>query len=419
MNIDFLKQIILDQREAFSRTRELIERDVPLDKFLPTRQVVIISGIRRCGKSSLMYLIKEKMQLREEDFCYFNFDDERILPDASLPEKIFSLHIQEFGKEPMLFFDEIQNIPKWEKFINRVYEKGIKVFLTGSNAALLSSEIASSLTGRNKVLELYPFSFSEFLRFHAQSFDLKKLSSVKEALLVKWFLHYLEVGGFPLAVIEDEPEIVDHYFRDILYRDIIVRYRLSQVNEIKEIALYFASNTGKIFSYRTLQGISGVKSTSSIKDYLAYYRQSYLFFYLSKFDFSLKKQVMNPKKVYAIDTAISKRLGFQFSDNHGRFLENLIFVELQRRGKEVFYHKEVHECDFVIKKGNKIEEAIQVCWQLDASNAPRELQGLREAMAVYGLKEGLILTMYKSDYSFDPDLGVRVVPAWNWLLEVP
>ncbi|RPA66624.1 ATP-binding protein [Cyclobacteriaceae bacterium YHN15] len=417
MNIDFLKQIILDQREVFNRKRELIDREIKLDKYLSTRQVVIISGIRRSGKSSLMYLIKEKLNLNEGDYCYFNFDDERILPDPSLPETIFNLHIQEFGKEPILFFDEIQNITKWEKFINRVHEKGIKIFITGSNAALLSSEIGSSLTGRNKVLELYPFSFSEFLRFHHQSLEWKRLSSTKESLLIKWFLHYLEVGGFPLAVSEDDPEIVDHYFRDILYRDIIARYRLLQVNEIKEIALYFASNTGKVFSYRTLQAISGVKSTSSIKDYLGYYRQSYLFFYLSKFDFSVKKQVMNPKKVYAIDTAIPKRLGFHFSDNYGRLLENMVFIELQRRGKDVFYHKAVRECDFVIKKGNKIVEAIQVCWNLDAGNFSREFQGIQEAMDVYDLQEGLIITMYQGNFPMDSNSGLNIVSVWKWLLE--
>jgi predicted AAA+ superfamily ATPase len=416
MGIDFLKQIIIDQKEAFNRKRELIERDIHLDKYLTTRQVVIISGIRRSGKSSLMYLIKEKLNLDEGDYCYFNFDDERILPDLSLPETIFNLHLQEFGKEPILFFDEIQHVEKWEKFINRVHEKGIKVFITGSNAGLLSSEIASSLTGRNKVLELYPFSFSEFLRFHHQSFDLKRLSSTNESFLIKWFLQFMNVGGFPLAVSENDPEIVDHYFRDILYRDIIARYRLIQVNEIKEIALYFASNTGKIFSYRSLQAISGVKSTSSIKDYLGYYRESYLFFYVSKFDFSVKKQVMNPKKVYAIDVAIPKRLGFQFSDNHGRLLENLVFIELQRRGKEVFYHKGDHECDFVIKKGNKILEVIQVCWELDARNVERETRGLYEAMQLYGLSEGLIITMYYNDMQPSLVKGAKIIPCWKWLL---
>ena len=416
MNKDRLKEIMFDQKDVFNSRKHLIHRDIELGKHISTSQVVIISGIRRCGKSSLLYLIKEKMKLKDFEYCYFNFDDERIIPDISILEDIYNLHIEVYGKEPTLFLDEIQNIGNWEKFVNRMYEQGIKVFVTGSNAKLLSSEISTSLTGRNKLIELYPFSFSEYLRFIGNKYDLNRITPKSKSLLLKDFNHYFETGGFPLVVKENDIELINAYFQDILYRDIISRYRITQVNEIKQIGLYFASNIGKLFSYSTLQEISGVKSKSSIMDYLYYYEQSYLFFYLKKFDYSVKKQIMNPKKVYTIDPAFAHRLGFNFSENKGRILENIVFLELLRRRKEVYYHSGKKECDFVVKKGLDIVEAIQVSYQVDINNHEREYQGLQEAMDTYGLKEGLLLT-YNIENSYIPkNVGIKVLPVWEWLL---
>lgn len=413
---DSLKEIMFDQKDVFNSRKHLIQRDLKLEKYISTSQVVIISGIRRCGKSSLLFLIKDKMKLKESEYCYFNFDDERIISDISILENIYNLHLEVYGKEPVLFLDEIQNVSNWEKFVNRMYEQGIKVFVTGSNAKLLSSEISTSLTGRNKVIELYPFSFSEYLRFIGSKYNLSRITPKTKPLLLKDFNNFLETGGFPLVIKENDTELINSYFQDILYRDIVSRYRLTQVNEIKQIGLYFASNIGKLFSYSTLQEISGVKSLSSIKDYLYYYEHSYLYFYLKKFDYSVKKQIMNPKKVFTIDQAFANRLGFNFSENKGRILENIVYLELRRRGKEVFYYAGKKECDFVVKEGLDIVEAIQVAYQVDVNNYKRESQGLQEAMFAYNLKEGLILN-YNSDESWFADIpGVKIIPVWEWLL---
>jgi uncharacterized protein len=417
MNKERLKEIMFDQKDAFNRQKHLIDRDIDLQKFIQSGQVVIVSGIRRCGKSSLLYLIKERMKLEPSGYCYFNFDDERIIPETDIPDQLFNLHIEIYGNEPVLFFDEIQNVVHWEKFVNRMYEKGTKVFVTGSNAKLLSSEISTSLTGRNKILELFPFSFSEFLRFSGKAYDLERLTSKQKALLQKDFGQYMETGGFPLVVKENDLELINSYFQDILYRDIISRYKLIQVSEIKQIGLYFASNTGRLFSYATLQEISGVKSSSSIKDYLWYYEQSYLFFYLKKFDYAVKKQIMNPKKVYAIDPAVTHRLGFNFSRNKGRVLENMIFIELLRRGKEVYYHTGKNECDFLVKEGLKITQAIQVVYAIDKTNQQREISGLKEAMQTYGLSQGLLITSDTEDEESDASGTVKTIPAWKWMLK--
>ncbi len=417
MHKERLREILFDQNEVFNQQKHhLIDREIELTNYINTSQVIIISGIRRCGKSSLLYLIKEKMKLDETAYCYFNFDDERIIPEITILEQVYNLHLEIHGKEPVLFFDEIQNINNWEKFVNRMYEKGTKLFVTGSNAKLLSSEISTSLTGRNKVLELFPFSFREYLSFKGKTYDQERLTSKQKALIQKDFNHYMETGGFPLVVKENDLELINSYFQDILYRDIVSRYRLSQVNEIKQIGLFFASNTAKLFSYATLQQISGVKSLSSIKDYLSYYEQSFLFFYLKKFDFSVKKQIMNPKKVYTIDPAISNRLGFNFSQNKGRVLENIVFIELLRRGKEIYYHAGKNECDFLVKEGVNITEAIQVTWVTDQSNLSREYEGLQEAMQNYKLKRGLLIT-YDTEPAFtNLNRQIETIPVWKWLL---
>ena len=419
MNIDVIQQILIDQRASFNQQEGLIERDVDVASYLKTGQIVIISGVRRCGKSSLLFLIKEQMGLEDSRYCYFNFDDERIPLEASLPEMVYRQHIQLFGEEPVFFFDEIQNIPGWEKFVNRMHEKGHKMFITGSNAALLSSEIATALTGRNKVLPLYPFSFSEYLRFLGRDYDHGRLTTNEQALLMHDCAQYLKFGGFPLIVKEEDIELLDDYFRDILYRDIIARYGLTRTNEIRQMALYLASNVGKRFSYRTLQNVSGLKSTNSVKDYLSYFGQSYLFFYVNKFAYSLKKQLAHPKKVYAIDPAFANRLGFRFTEDKGRLLENVIYLELLRRKNEVFFHAEDdHECDFILRQGLDVTQAIQVTWTLNAQNHPRELKGLKGAMEQYGLARGILITWETLPQQLAnlPD-GVIHIPAWKWLLE--
>jgi len=415
MDKDKLKRIILDQKDVFNSKKHLMYRDINLEKYISTKQIVVITGIRRCGKSSLLSLIKQKMNLDESEYCYFNFDDERINTDVSILEEIYSIHLETYGREPILFLDEIQNIDVWEKFVNRMYEQGTKLFVTGSNATLLSSEISSSLTGRNKLIELFPFSFTEFLQFIGNQYNIHQLSTKSKSFIIKDFDRYFEKGGFPLVVEENDIELINSYFQDILYRDIIARYRLTQVDELKQIGLFFAANTGKLFSYSTLQKISGVKSTSSIKNYLYYYSQSYLFFYLKKFDYSLKKQMMNPKKVYTIDPGIASRIGFNFSENKGRILENIVFLELLRRKKDVFYYSGKKECDFVIKEGLNIVETIQVSHKIDQSNEQREYQGLLEAMSMFNLKQGLLLS-YDTEKTINSGSDtIIVMPVWKWL----
>ncbi|HOW32260.1 MAG TPA: ATP-binding protein [Bacteroidales bacterium] len=411
-----LQEILVDQKEAFQNKTGLIGRDVLSGNYLNTGQIVVITGVRRCGKSSLLFLIKEALGLGENEYCYCNFDDERIMQYPALLSELYMLHLEMYRTEPVFFFDEIQEVPGWEKFVSRMYEQGRKVYVTGSNATLLSSEISSSLTGRNKVLELFPFSFREYLRLEGKVYSAGQISTSKRALLLNDLNAYLETGGFPLAVKEKDPEIAHTLFQDILYRDIVVRYKLSNVDEVKQIALYLASNTGKLFSYATLQTVSGLKSLSSVKNYLQYFEASYLFFYLKKFDYSVKKQIMNSRKVYAVDNAIPNRLGFRFSENRGRLLENVVFIELQRRGCELYYFSGKYECDFLVKENLNIIEAIQVTYGLNSENFNREMGGLTEAMQSFSIPKGTLIVFDTGGYPGKVPQGVSVIPAYEWLM---
>ena len=411
-----LQEILIDQKEVFRNKTGIIKRDLPLDDYLNTGQVVVITGVRRCGKSSLLFLIKEALGLSESEYCYCNFDDERIAFYPALLNDIYTLHLEMYRTEPVFFFDEIQEVAGWEKFVNRMYEQGRKIFITGSNATMLSSEISSSLTGRNKVLELFPFSFSEYLRMEDKSYITERLSVKQRALLLNDLNSYLETGGFPLVVKEKDAEIAHALFQDILYRDIVVRYKLSNVDEVRQIALYLASNTGKLFSYATLQTVSGLKSLSSVKNYLQYFEASFLFYYLKKFDYSVKKQIMNSRKVYAVDNAIPNRLGFRFTENKGRLLENVVFIELQRRGCELYYSSEKYECDFLVKENLHITEAIQVTYALNEDNFTREMCGLTEAMHKFNIPKGTLIVVDDNKYPVELPRGVTVVPAYEWLL---
>lgn len=415
MDKQALKNIATDQKNAFMNKSGLIDRDTDVNNFLKTSQVVIISGVRRCGKSSLLYLIKEKLGLKENQFCYFNFDDERINTDVSIFNELYALHLEMYDTEPVFFFDEIQIIPGWQKFVNRMHEQGKKIFVTGSNAQLLSSEIATSLTGRAKILELFPFSFAEYLRFFDKNYDLNALSTSKKAALKADLTRYLEMGGFPLVIKEADLELLNGWFQDILYRDIVARYKLTSTDALRQIAVFLLTNIGKLFSYATLQQISGVKSSKSVKDFLTYFENSYLFYYLKKFDYSVKKQIMNSRKVYAIDNGVANRIGINFSKNTGRLMENAVFVELMRRKKEVYYFKGKNECDFLITENLKPFLAIQLTYELTETSFARETAGLLEAMETYKIPKGLLIT-FEEVHDFQIE-NIETVTLYEWLLK--
>lgn len=415
---DLLKQIILEQQEILhAQNKRYVQRYIA-DEWLQTSEILIISGIRRCGKSVLMQQIRDR--LVEKDF-FFNFDDER-LANFKLDDfqKLQECFVELFGEQHTYYFDEIQNIEGWERFVRRLYNAGNKIVITGSNARMLSRELGTHLTGRYIQVEIYPFSFQEYLAMNEIPVNAKTLyTTTGRATMVKSFVKYMECGGFPKFLQDGSVSYLTSLYESIIYRDILTRNGLTNEKEMLELMFYLASNATKRVTYSSLGKVVGIQHPDTIKNYLEYIQQTYLISQLFRYDPSVKKQMMSPKKIYFVDNAIIKRIGFNATENNGVFLENLVFIEMKRRGWDVYYYADKKECDFIVRKGLHISDAYQVTLKMDSPQTrEREIAGVREAMQAYSLSKGYILTYEgKETINFDDGTIVEVVPVWEWILQ--
>lgn len=382
----------LEKRDVGIKRETLSEIDFKLP------HAIILSGIRRCGKSTLL---RQLMQKQDKQWYYLNFEDPRLvnfsLDDFEKLEQVFE---EEWGKGNNFFFDEIQNIPHWERYIRQLLDAGKKVAITGSNASLLSRELGTRLTGRHLTYEIFPFSYKEMLQFTKQK---EKIASFQE---------YFERGGFPEFLRYQNVAMLQELFEDILTRDIIVRHGLKESKTIKELAVYLLTNSGKEFSYNQLAKVFQAGSTNTIVSYISYLEDSYLLFTITKFDYSYKKQLINPKKAYAIDVGLARANSLSFSSDAGRILENMVYLHLRRKHKTIHYYRKDKECDFIVVEGGKPTQAVQVCYTLTEENKEREIAGLQEAMEELKVDRGIILT-----YNQEDKIGsIKVLPVWKWML---
>lgn len=387
-----LSEIIKNQLESILK-KQWIERDKEIP--LKTKKIVIVSGVRRCGKSTL---IQQKL-LKTGNALYLNFEDPRLinftLDDFQRLESI----AEETGKT-LLLLDEIQNIDKWELYARMANEKGIPLYITGSNAGMLSRELGTRLTGRYSQIELFPFSFNEFLTF----FNRKRSPES--------FDQYFELGGFPEFLEEKDTDYLRTLLRDIVTRDIAVRRKITNENQLIRLAVHLLSNTGKEFSYNNISKILEIKSVRTVIDYCDYLRESYLVDFIPMYSPSIKKQLVNPKKSYSIDPVFAKANSLSFSKDFGRRLENFVFNKLRRDFSEIYYFKNSSsECDFLIKQKDQIVKAVQVCWEVNNENTTREINGIKNAMAETGAVEGIIITNNQEDNLN----GIELIPAWKWI----
>ena len=415
---DLLKQIILEQQEILHAPNKRYVQRYIADEWLQTSEILIISGIRRCGKSVLMQQIRDR--LVEKDF-FFNFDDER-LANFKLDDfqKLQECFVELFGEQHTYYFDEIQNIEGWERFVRRLYNAGNKIIITGSNARMLSRELGTHLTGRYIQVEIYPFSFQEYLAMNEIPVNAKTLyTTTGRATMVKSFVKYMECGGFPKFLQDGSVSYLTSLYESIIYREILTRNGLTNEKEMLEMMFYLASNATKRVTYSSLGKVVGIQHPDTIKNYLEYIQQTYLIFQLFRYDPSVKKQMMSPMKIYFVDNAFMKRIGFNATENNGVFLENLVFIELKRRGWDVYYYADKKECDFIVRKGLHISDAYQVTLKMDSPQTrEREIAGVREAMQAYSLSKGYILTFEgKENINFDDGTIVEVVPVWEWILQ--
>ena len=398
---DTLVEIAAKQRKNILNSVKLIPRELIRQINIDTNHAVIISGIRRCGKSTLLNVLMQRFKACN----YFNFEDPRLSEFKVHDFEKLTLALKELNGSEVYFFDEIQNVPQWETYIRSLLDQKKKVFLTGSNASLLSRELGTKLTGRNLRYELYPFSFTEYCLFKEKKPDHNV------------FLDYFNKGGFPEYIRYNEQKILQDIYLDILYRDIISRHKLKNEKSLKEVANFLISNAGKEFSYNSLKKIFSLGTATTPINYVSYLEDSYLLFVISKFDFSLKKQAVNPKKAYVIDNALGDTVASKFTKDKGRMLENIVFLELKKRHETVFYFKRKGECDFITKDKNAVSAVYQVCYELTPDNLDRELGGLIEAVKETKVKTFLILTMNQEDWFEKDGLKIKALPVWKWLLD--
>lgn len=366
----------------------------------PASHALIISGIRRCGKSTMLHqLLKEQYP----DAYYLNFEDPRLY-DFELNDFNRLDELIEEQETEVLFFDEIQVIDGWERYVRQKLDESFKLVITGSNATLLSSELGSKLTGRHITEELFPFSWKEFCEFRSLDFSENALKQ------------YLQIGGFPEYVKTEDDEILNQLFEDILVRDIAVRFGVRDVKTLQRLALYLVSNVGNLVTGNKLKTFFGIGATSTVMEYFSYLEQTWLMHFIPKFSYSVHKQSVNPRKVYAIDTGLINVNSKSFTGDFGRILENLVFLHLRRNFKEIYYFSEKGECDFVTFKSGNVNEIVQVCYKLNPDNLDRELSGLFEALSFFELEKGYILTQNQTD-RFERDGKVaEVIPCHQYFL---
>jgi len=401
-DISAAQKLALEQQE-YGFKRQLLSE-------LPDIQshALVVSGIRRCGKSTLLRQFVKELK---RPYFYLNFDDIRL---AAFTHADFSLLDKTIADSDarLIFFDEIQSAEHWELYVRQKLDEGFQLVITGSNASLLSRELGTHLTGRHLSKELFPFSYREFCGFAA-------LDAGPES-----FMSYLEKGGFPEFLKTGNTEILTQLQSDILYRDIAVRYGIRDATSLRQLFVYLLSNPAQLFSPSRLTGVAGVKSSTTVLEYISFFEAAYLIHILPCFAWSLKAQSLAPKKIYIADTGMIKTGAILFSNNYGALLENCVYNSLRIKtgtpgslgDRDIYYFsgKNGGECDFIFKAhGSPL--CIQVCWELTQDNQDREINGLLDAMEFFNLDYGLILTFNSEDIIQTADKKIDVIPAWKYI----
>ena len=415
---EIFKKLILDFHKK--GLPEFINRDISIP--LNSGKIITLIGPRRSGKTYISFQIMSSIK-DITDILYMSFENEKFKINSTNFQDLIDAYFELYpNKENFyLFLDEIQEIDGWEKFVRRIYDTFTKnIFITGSSAKLLSKEIATSLRGRCISYEIYPLSFKEFLKFKNVEIDL--ISTKGKANVINSFNKYINIGGFPECFFMNDDlrkRTIKDYMNVMIFRDVIERYSLRNSNAVHAYFKRNVSNFAREYSinkfYNELKSM-GVKITKdSLYDFNRYFDESFIILPLFNYYYNSYKTEIH--KLYLIDHSFSVVDTFKISENKGLILENIVFIQLKRLGKEVFYHKSLIECDFVIKEKEKIVEAIQVCYFLNKDNKDREIKGLLEAMNKHKLKQGLLLMYDEEDEIIIDKKKIIIKPVWKWLLE--
>ena len=392
-------------------TRKVLDK---LIKYLSIRQVIVLSGIRRSGKTTIFQLLINHLidnSTNPKEILYINLDDPFFSDIAKEAKNLYKLLeeskiITGFDVK-YLFLDEIQNVNEWEKFVKAVYDNKVveKIFITGSNSKLLDGEFATLLSGRFINTTIYPFSFSEIIKYHNISSYFELLENKAKVLNIVNSM--LEFGGFfEIMQSEVKRELILSYYDTIIFKDCIGNNKIKNPKTFKEIAHFIVSNTSNLYSYNSLAKIAN-SNEHTIKDFISYLESAYLIKEIKNFNYSLKKQLKSKKKTYLIDNSFLAQTSFRFSSDFGKLLENLVFSELIKLGYEVYFYNENFECDFIAVKDNSLI-AIQVCYELNEFNKDKELKALKKLP--FRVDEKLIITYNQNEII----QNLKVVSFWEY-----
>jgi uncharacterized protein len=385
-------------------------------KSLNEREIIALTGIRRSGKTTIMYQMISSLLEKHtpSQILYVNLDDE-VLKKESL-ETIYSFYRQTKNPEDQafVFLDEIQNITEWEKFLKKQYDlhDNVKFIISGSSANLLRGEFSTLLTGRNLTFNIFPLSFREFLEF--AKVQHTEITTKAKSKILHELHNYFEFGGFPEVYFKDrelKKILLKQYFDDIIYKDIVKRHNIN-AKKVTDLAVYLFTNIANPFTIRKIRNFTGL-SIDSIKDYISYLEDTYLALPLNHFSYSLKETSQLPRKSYALDCGLRNIVGFRFSSDSGRLAENVVRTELRRRESEAYYWKNRGEVDFIVKERDNSLTAINVSFTDNIEK--REFNSLLEFKKAYKKTKKLILLTRDCD---EKKNGISIIPLWKWLLDV-
>lgn len=407
--------LLIQKRELEKRlTEKYTQRDTKISN-IDSGLINVIIGPRRAGKSFFGIHM-----LTSRSFGYVNFDDEKLVETEDYDEIINAINSL-YGNPSYLLLDEIQNLHKWELFVNRLQRQGYKIVITGSNSNLLSTELSTHLTGRHALVTIFPFSFKEFLRFYNKEFtESEKREKLRE---------YLVCGGYPEPLIKklDYQDYLSTLFNSILYKDIVKRFRIKYPQAIEDLAVYLISNSAKEFSYNTLSKITKCRSVHTVAKYIGYLEEAFVLFQINRFSFKLREQLSSNKKVYCVDSGLIYAKAFETSENLGRAYENTVAIEIKKREvscrRKIYYWKNIQqeEVDFVIVEGTKVVQLIQVCYDTSEIKVKeREVRALLKAGKELKCKRLLVVT---GNYEAEEEIEwfglkgkIEFIPLWKWLI---
>ena len=389
-----LQNVAAKQAEIESRRDTGLPRPLSVNESTLDSHALVLTGVRRCGKSTLM---SQRIRRNAGDWFYLKFDSPQLV-DMELGDSDALDRVIARSGARNLYFDEMHELDGWELYVLQKLDEGFRVCVTGSNASLLKGERATKLTGRHVSRELFPFSFKEYCEYLGKPHDWTEIDG------------YLKSGGFPRFLATRDESILFELFDDIMYRDVVAKHGIREMGAVQRLAAYLIENPGCRFSATRMLKSLNVSVASTVINWCDWFEDAYLFFFVPKYSDSVRAQLVNPRKVYSVDTGLVNVVSRRIVFNDALCFENMVFLALRRKYRDIFYFDDGGECDFVCMEHHLPRVAVQACVKLTKEDSGREKEGLAAAMRRFSFNEGFIVTKsQREDIKVDEGV-IHVVP---------